>query len=158
MGRIQSDSEYQIMARTVCQSQEVRWVSIDGGTCHSAALKEDATLYCWGKNDCGQCGRFSWPVVLDQEQVLGPDVLERDFVAQGLPFPPPVDIWEPRLVLPPGSRSSWEVCPACFFCLFAFYVLWQIVPLSSTSITSPCVAFCSSTVHTHASMHPCAFV
>ena len=107
----QSDFEYQIKARSVCPPTEVRWVSIDGGTCHSAALKEDATLFCWGKNDCGQCGRFSWPIVLHQEQVLGPDILERDFVAQGLPFPPPVDIWEPRQVLPPGSRSSWEVCP-----------------------------------------------
>jgi alpha-tubulin suppressor-like RCC1 family protein len=104
----QCETEFQMKARSVGPPTEVPWVSIDGGTCHSAAIKKDATLYCWGKNDSGQCGRFSW-----KEKALDPDVLDRDYVKQGLPFPVPVDIWEPREVSPPGARSSWEVCLAC---------------------------------------------
>ena len=108
LGGEQCEAEFQVSARSVGPPTEVPWVSIDGGTCHSAAIKKDATLYCWGKNDSGQCGRFSW-----KEKALDPDVLDRDYVKQGLPFPVPVDIWEPREVSPPGARSSWEVCLAC---------------------------------------------
>lgn len=35
---------------------DISWISISAGGYHSAAIKRDGSLYCWGRNDDGQLG------------------------------------------------------------------------------------------------------
>ena len=75
-----------------------------GGTAHSAAITRDKELYCWGKNDAGQCGHFSWGdsgplTVIDVAKILGdPEKKHKT--------PMPADVMEPYCVFESSDHGS----------------------------------------------------
>jgi hypothetical protein len=76
-----------------------RVVSISCGACHSAAVTADDRLFCWGKNDCGQCGPYRPP--------LETDLREEHSANRYRPGPLPPDVILPHHVrLPQSSRAG----------------------------------------------------
>ena len=76
-----------------------RVVSISCGACHSAAVTADDRLFCWGKNDCGQCGPYRPP--------LETDLRDEHSANRYRPGPLPPDVILPQHVrLPQSSRAG----------------------------------------------------
>jgi alpha-tubulin suppressor-like RCC1 family protein len=98
-------TEYQLTPRAVGKPVQVPYVAIDGGMCHSAALTRDKALFCWGKNDAGQCGHFSWGPsgAWSAKQVDKIFQDHKNKINLDVKTPKPCDVMKPTLVVLPAS-------------------------------------------------------
>jgi len=98
------DTVYQVTPRSVGPPCKDPYVAIAGGIAHSAAITRDRELYCWGKNDAGQCGHFSWgdtgPLsVKEVAKILGDPEKQHK-------TPKPADVMEPYRVFQSNGHEG----------------------------------------------------